>query len=115
MTEYFVIEWRDGNKRTEFMIKPVFENWEKYKRMYMDERSGSYNILMARLMGLRFADYLRFVRDSMGAEIRGKGSIYCYPVFPASSVNVVQDFLNDVNELVSHSFKMVEANDNKPT
>lgn len=37
---------------------------------------GSYNILMARLMNLSYAQYLRFCRDCLGGELVGKGHLY---------------------------------------
>lgn len=37
---------------------------------------GSCNVICARLMGLSYAQYLRFCRDVLGAEIYGKGSLY---------------------------------------
>ena len=44
--------------------------------------TGSYNLLPARLLGLSYADYLRFCRDELGAEIIGKKSMYPVAYFP---------------------------------
>ena len=38
--------------------------------------TGSYNLLPARLLGLSYAEYLRFCRDELGAEITGKKNMY---------------------------------------
>lgn len=46
---------------------------------------GSYNILGARLMNLSYADYLRFCRDIVGAEIMGKDTRYPVPYFVKSN------------------------------
>ena len=43
--------------------------------------SGSYNVLMARLLGLEWAQFLRFCRDMVGAEIYGKNHLYPVPYF----------------------------------
>jgi hypothetical protein len=37
---------------------------------------GSYNLLPARLLGLSYADYLRYCRDVYKAEIIGKNNMY---------------------------------------
>ena len=37
---------------------------------------GSFNLLAARVMGLTYANYLRFCRDVVGAELMGKNSAY---------------------------------------
>ena len=38
--------------------------------------TGSYNLLPARLLCLSYAEYLRFCRDELGAEIIGKKCMY---------------------------------------
>ena len=38
--------------------------------------SGSYNVFLARLAGLSYADFLRMCRDEFGAEIIGKDKLY---------------------------------------
>lgn len=50
--------------------------------------SGSYNILFARLMGLSYAQYLRFCRDIVGAELTGKGHVYPVAYF-SKTMNTV--------------------------
>ena len=50
-----------------------------------DYPSGSYNVLPARILHLTYPEYLRMCRDMLGAEIRGKGSIYSHPVFKMNS------------------------------
>jgi hypothetical protein len=60
-------------------------NFDKLPPMYT---SGSYNILFARLMGLSYAQYLRFCRDMLGADLTGKKHIYPVAYF-AKTVNTV--------------------------
>lgn len=42
---------------------------------------GSYNILPARLFGLSYAEYLRFVREKYGAILHGKDGGYLWYSF----------------------------------
>ena len=56
------------------------EEFEKKYRIYYDGKftikdSGSYNVLGARILGLSYGDYLRFVAQN-GATIVGKKSKY---------------------------------------
>ena len=41
---------------------------------------GSLNVLPARLLNLGYADYLRFCRDILGAELKGKNHLYPEPI-----------------------------------
>lgn len=45
---------------------------------------GSWNILPARLMGINYADYLRFCRDVLDAKVIGKNTKYPVPYFKQS-------------------------------
>ena len=40
---------------------------------------GSYMVFQARLMNLSYAQYLRFCRDVLGADLVGKGARYVIP------------------------------------
>lgn len=51
---------------------------------------GSYNILGARLLGLNYADYLRYGRDKYRGTIKGKG--HKYPILQFND-------LSDCNKL----------------
>ena len=42
---------------------------------------GSLSVLPARIMNLSYAQYLRFCRDIVLGEIRGKGNLYPVPYF----------------------------------
>ena len=41
---------------------------------------GSYSIIGARVLGLSYANYLRYMRDTYGAEVRGREG-YSYLIF----------------------------------
>lgn len=43
--------------------------------------TGSYNVFMARLLNLSYAEFLRYCRDVLGAEIIGKGNRYVVAYF----------------------------------
>lgn len=58
-----------------YMVVPVHENF------HLNHTTGSYNIIAARVMNLSYAQYLRFCRDIVGAEIVGKGTMYPVPYF----------------------------------
>ena len=42
------------------------------------EKIGSYNILAARILGISYAEFLRYARDNFNGTISGKG--HKYPV-----------------------------------
>jgi hypothetical protein len=67
--KYFKIDESPANPG-KFIIRPILE------KLPMINTSGSYNILMARVMNLTYASYLRMCRDLYGADIIGKGAKY---------------------------------------
>lgn len=46
------------------------------KMPFPNGTKGSYNLLPARVLGLDYADFLRFARDVLEAKIMGKGERY---------------------------------------
>lgn len=56
---------------------------------------GSYNLLFSSLMGLEYAQYLRFCRDILGAEIIGKGKKYPVAYFSKNRPTVA--FIYNLN------------------
>lgn len=48
----------------------------KQDDFYMLSTTGSFNLMPARLLGLSYAQYLRFCRDILGATLIGKGDKY---------------------------------------
>lgn len=65
---------------------------------------GSYNLLPARLLNLSYADYLRFCRDVLGANIVEKGTKY--PVAYFRSTPEVQQFLKLLNKRAELAVKL---------
>lgn len=68
-TEYFKLE-ESSSRPGKYVITIDFDKLPPMRT------NGSYNILFARLMGLSYAQYLRFCRDIIGGEIVGKRTIY---------------------------------------
>lgn len=65
--------------------------------------SGSYNVFMARVMNLSFADFLRYTRDRLGAELVGKNSRYVVPYFEkTATVLAFIKLLNTRMEYIMH-------------
>lgn len=64
-----------------------------------DYPGGSYNVFPARLMMLDYPSYLRMCRDTLGAEIQGKGSIYSHCVFKMNSETL--QFVKSLNKRIS--------------
>jgi hypothetical protein len=72
--KYFTIE-ESMAYSGKYMLAP------KHDKLPLTYTTGSYNILPARLLGLHYADYLRYCRDTVAAELIGKNSNYVVPYF----------------------------------
>lgn len=80
-----------------FLIRPDFD------KLPLHGTSGSYNVLMARIMGVSFADYLRLCRDEYGAEVTGKNSMYPVPYFTKDSG--VKELIKELDKRVVELLK----------
>lgn len=75
-----------------------------YQAIYLNHGSfpfegkiyGSFNLMPARLLGLTYAQYLRFCRDVLGATLVGKNSKY--PVAYFRLTPEVQQFVKLLNK-----------------
>lgn len=86
--EYFSLvesPYRPGK----YVLQP---NFDKLPEM---STSGSFNLLPARLLNLSYAQYLRFCRDIVGAEIGGKKTVY--PVAYFSKTITTNAFIRLIN------------------
>ena len=54
-------------------------NYDKF--LFPTGTKGSFNVMPARVLSLSYADYLRYARDRLGAELIGKGTRYVMPYF----------------------------------
>ena len=62
---------------------------------FQNGTSGSYNVFLARIAGLSYADFLRMCRDEFGAEIIGKDKLYPVAYFNRSKeLDALIDNLN---------------------
>ena len=74
------------------------------ERFYLDYTTGSYNVIMARVVGLSYAQYLRFCRDVLGATLIGKGSLYPVAYFKSGeNLNALVRMLNARARLIIFS------------
>lgn len=84
---------------------PIFVN--KYViRMDIDNECfprgirGSYDVLIARVMNMKYTDYLRYCRDELGAELIGKGRRYITPYFDKNQLTKL--FIKVLNERMTY-------------
>ena len=49
-------------------------HFDTYLFPYPMEKPDSYDVLISRLLNLSYADYLRYARDRLGAQLIGKNS-----------------------------------------
>lgn len=95
MTYFYFRENPDGT----YSLSPIYKEFgEDWKIM------GSWSVLPARLLGLSWADYLRYCIQC-GAEVRGKEHIY--PIIRWKEKNL--DFINDLNKRATYLIKVKET------
>lgn len=75
MKRYFYLEESPFYKN-KYVIKLNHELF-----LFPHGTSGSYNVFIARVLNLSYADYLRYSRDRLGAELVGKNSRYVVPYY----------------------------------
>ena len=105
--DYFIYE-ESVSHPGRYIIKPVFETFGDN----LHHTEGSFNILMARIMGLSYADYLRMCRDILGAEIYGKGDLYPVAYFQKDKtlltfLRVLNDQMNNI--MLARSVQRTQA------
>lgn len=84
-TKYFYLE-----------DSPYLETWSTLrpqieKMPFPNGTKGTYGLLVARLLGLSYGEYMRFARDVLGAQVIGKGEKYPRVYF--RSTPEVQQFM----------------------
>lgn len=79
---------RGGSMIRNFYIdtSPIYQNkyiirFDPPANYFPEGTEGSYQVFAARLLNLSYADYLRYTRDRLGAELIGKRSKYVTPYF----------------------------------
>lgn len=63
--------------------------------------NGSYDVFIARLLGLSYPDYLRYARDRLGAELIGKNKRYITVLFNYNN-STVQIFIQLLNKRMEY-------------
>ena len=84
-----------------YLIRPIVE------KLPISRVEGSLHILQARLMGLKYSDYLRMCRDIYGAEIIGRKTFLPVPYF--SSVERMNELIKILNKRVEIVLKGVQV------
>ena len=87
---------------------PIYKN--KYiirlnhdKFLFPTGTSGSYNVFIARVLNLSYADYLRYSRDRLGAELVGKQSRYVVAYYDKNqATEAFVKLLNKRMEYIMH-------------
>ena len=87
---------------------PIYKN--KYiirlnhdKFLFPTGTSGSYNVFIARVLNLSYADYLRYSRDRLGAELVGKQSRYVMAYYDKNqTTEAFVKLLNKRMEYIMH-------------
>lgn len=95
------------NKKTYFDFEESVSNPGKYLISIKDYDGfhchgtmGSYNVLFARLMNMTYAQFLRFCRDILGAELYGRDCLYIIPLF-SKTTGVAREFIKLLNNLAN--------------
>lgn len=101
MKQYFFIDGSPVYKE-KFLIRLDHSLFEKF---FPTGTNGSYNVLIARVCGLSYANYLRYVRDTLGAEIIGKNTKYPVAFFDRSDdLTQFVKMLNKKMELLEYVY-----------
>ena len=84
---------------------PIYKN--KYiirlnhdKFLFPTGTSGSYNVFIARVLNLSYADYLRYSRDRLGAELIGKQSRYVMAYYDKNQTT--EEFIKLLNKRMEY-------------
>lgn len=77
---YFSVEQSPYSPTGEWVIKI-----KEYVAKQYYPVQGSLNVLFARIMGLSYAEFLRYVRDHYNARLVGKNHKYPFFYFPTQS------------------------------
>ena len=76
------------------------------KFLFPTGTSGSYNVFIARVLNLSYADYLRYSRDRLGAELVGKQSRYVVAYYDKNqTTEAFVKLLNKRMEYIMHEHR----------
>lgn len=97
---FFTIDKAMSSTKGEYMVwfKP-----EVASRFY--PFFGTLNIIHARIFGLPYHEFLRYVRDTYGARISGKG--HKYPNFYFPDEEAALRYATELNDRYAHILKIL--------
>jgi len=75
MEKYFYLD-TSSVYTNKYVIRMNHENF-----LFPTGTTGSYDVFISRLLNLTYAEYLRYARDRLGAELVGKKSKYVVAYF----------------------------------
>lgn len=97
MKKYFYLEESPAYKNKYV----IHMNHELF--LFPNGTSGSYNVFIARLLNLSYADYLRYSRDRLNAELIGKNTRYVIPYYENNAATTAfVKLLNTRMEYIMH-------------
>ena len=97
MEKYFYLE-ESPLYNNQYIIRL---NHDKF--LFPTGTSGSYNVFIARVLNLSYADYLRYSRDRLGAELVGKQSRYVVAYYDKNqTTEAFVKLLNKRMEYIMH-------------
>lgn len=101
MKNYFKLEEAMSSPH-KFIIQP---NHDLIDKFFKPPFQGSFGLLPARLVNLSYAQYCRFCRDILGAELIGKNCSYLHIYFQKTQeVQMFIRLLNKRMEYLEHEF-----------
>lgn len=71
------------------------------QKYFPNGTDGSYDVFIAKLLGLSYPDYLRYARDRLGAELIGKNKRYITVLFDGDNPTV-QIFIKLLNKRMDY-------------
>lgn len=108
MKKYFQLEEATSSPH-KFLIMPVHDNLKKF---FKTPVIGRYGVLPARIMNLSYAQYCRFCRDVLGAELVGKNCKYLFILFQKTEeVQMFVRLLNKRMEFLEKEFDKRNSNE----
>ena len=94
MKKYFFLDESPYYKE-KFLIRLNHDEF-----LFPNGTKGSYGVFISRLLNLSYAEYLRFARDVLGAEIIGKNNKYPVAFFDRS--DALNQFIKLINKRLEY-------------
>lgn len=94
MEKYFYLE-ESPIYKNKYLIRL---NHDKF--LFPNGTNGSYNVFISRVLNLSYANYLRYSRDRLGAELIGKYSRYVIAYYDKNSLT--SEFIKLLNKRMEY-------------